>query len=279
MNQWIELVLLFFIYSFIGWLWETVYCSLRAGKFMYRGFLTGPYCPIYGFGILGVLYFLEPFKGNLILLYFLSALLVTVLEYLTSFVLEKLFHASWWDYKDVPLNINGRVALPVSAFWGLACVLIVRIIHPKILLATDFLTEAFGWILPAALIAMILIDLIYTVTNMQAFKHITDEINTVLETKAKEISESMNARGEVLSEDVAELKKSIEKGFAERTAKSQSYFEELKKNSEITQRLQRLNLSQRRWIKNYPNLKLKRIDNSETVKQLITSIKKRTRKM
>ncbi|MDG3375083.1 hypothetical protein P5D95_26830, partial [Vibrio parahaemolyticus] len=118
MTEFIRVVLLFFIYSFVGWLWETVYCSIKAKHFVYRGFLVGPITPIYGFGILGVLYFIEPFQSNLVLLYVLSTVLVTILEYLTSFGLEKLFHATWWDYHDVPLNINGRVALPVSLFWG-----------------------------------------------------------------------------------------------------------------------------------------------------------------
>lgn len=114
-----QVILLFFIYSFIGWLWETVYCSLKAKKFVYRGFLVGPYCPIYGFGVLSVLYFVEPFENNLLVLYVGSAVLVTILEYVTSYGLEKLFHASWWDYHDVPFNLNGRVALPVSLFLGI----------------------------------------------------------------------------------------------------------------------------------------------------------------
>ena len=76
--------------------------------------MVGPYCPIYGFGVLSVLYFVEPFENNLLVLYIGSAVLVTILEYVTSYGLEKLFHASWWDYHDVPFNLNGRVALPVS---------------------------------------------------------------------------------------------------------------------------------------------------------------------
>ena len=75
--------------------------------------MVGPYCPIYGFGVLSVLYFVEPFENNLLVLYVGSAVLVTILEYVTSYGLEKLFHASWWDYHDVPFNLNGRVALPV----------------------------------------------------------------------------------------------------------------------------------------------------------------------
>ena len=106
-------VLLFFAYSFIGWLWETIYCSFNARHFVYRGFLLGPITPIYGFGILGVLYFVDPYQKNIFVLFFVSAILVSLLEYVTSFLLEKLFSLSLWDYNDVPLNINGRVAVPV----------------------------------------------------------------------------------------------------------------------------------------------------------------------
>ena len=94
---------------------------IKSQKFVYRGFLVGPYCPIYGFGVLSVLYFVEPFENNLLVLYVGSAVLVTILEYVTSYGLEKLFHASWWDYHDVPFNLNGRVALPVSLFGDWVC--------------------------------------------------------------------------------------------------------------------------------------------------------------
>ena len=101
---------------------ETVYCSLKAKKFVYRGFLVGPYCPIYGFGVLSVLYFVEPFENNLLVLYVGSAVLVTILEYVTSYGLEKLFHASGGIIMMYLFNLNGRVALPVSLFgdWGVS---------------------------------------------------------------------------------------------------------------------------------------------------------------
>nr|WP_245186944.1 hypothetical protein [Enterococcus larvae] len=267
--------MLFFIYSFIGWVWETIYCSIKAGRFVYRGFLTGPYCPIYGFGILGVLYFLEPFKNNLVLLYLFSAVLVSVLEYVTSYILEKLFHASWWDYKDVPLNLNGRIALPISAFWGIACVLIVRVIHPRIQLLSDYLIAQFHWVLPALFTGILLVDLVYTVTNMQAFKRMTEEVNELFETRAKELSESVAEKGESLKAEWAEWKQTLEQEIGERTAKQQAFIDELKENSAVSQRLQRLNFSQRRWIKNYPKLTLRGMENPETVKRLFTSFKKK----
>ena len=98
-----QIMLLFFVYAVIGWLWETVYCSLKARKFVYRGFLIGPYCPIYGFGVLAVLYFIEPYQKNIIFLYVMSAIVVTVLEYVTSYGLEKIFHTTWWIIKTFHL--------------------------------------------------------------------------------------------------------------------------------------------------------------------------------
>ncbi|WP_086350053.1 putative ABC transporter permease [Candidatus Enterococcus clewellii] len=279
MDQWSELILLFFIYSFIGWVWETIYCSINAGRFVYRGFLTGPYCPIYGFGILGVLYFLEPLKNNLVLLYFSSAVLVSVLEYLTSYALEKMFHASWWDYKDVPLNLNGRIALPVSAFWGIACVLIVKVIHPRIQVVSEYLVNQFHWVLPTLLSVILLVDLVYTVTNMQAFQRITKEVNDLLETRAKELSENVTERSETLKAEWEEWKQTLEQEIGERTAKQQAFLDELKSNSAVSQRLQRLNFSQRRWIKNYPKLSLRGLENPESVKRLVTSFKEKRKKM
>lgn len=246
---------------------------------MYRGFLTGPYCPIYGFGILGVLYFLEPLKNNLVLLYFSSAVLVSVLEYLTSYALEKMFHASWWDYKDVPLNLNGRIALPISAFWGITCVLIVRVIHPRIQILSDYLVAQFHWVLPAVLSAILLVDLIYTITNMQAFRRMTKEVNDLLETRTRELSENVAERSEALKAEWEEWKQTLEQEIGERTAKQQAFLDELKENSAVSQRLQRLNFSQRRWIKNYPKLSLRGMENPESVKRLVTSFKKKTKKM
>ena len=144
---------------------------IKSQKFVYRGFLVGPYCPIYGFGVLSVLYFVEPFENNLLVLYVGSAVLVTILEYVTSYGLEKLFHASWWDYHDVPFNLNGRVALPVSLL-GIGGVLIVKVIQPEIAKVVSFLQATFGNYLALCIVIVMGLDLIYTLLNMQGFKNL-----------------------------------------------------------------------------------------------------------
>lgn len=250
-----QAILLFFIYSVLGWLWETVYCSLKDKKFDYRGFLTGPYCPIYGFGVVSVLYFVEPYQNNIVLLYVYSAVLVTVLEYLTSYVLEKAFHATWWDYHDVPLNINGRIAIPISLFWGLACVFVVKIVQPEVMLFVDLLERHFGLILPIIIIVVMVSDLIYTVVNMVAFRQ-------AMVTWSKEIDK---AKAEISQQFTLERQKSDDKQVISHTELLQKLRE---KRGELAH-LPRLNFNQRRMLQNFNRLKVKNIDSMDELRAVI----------
>ncbi len=268
----VDIILFFFIYSFIGWLWETIYCSLKAKKFVYRGFLTGPYCPIYGFGILSVLYFLDPFRNNVLFLYFLSAILVTVIEYFTSFILEKLFHATWWNYSAVPLNINGRVAIPVSLFWGVGCVLIVKVIHPKVILLERFLAYHFGFGLPAVLLILFSIDIIYTIINMKAFQKAAGEWSQAILEKKKELSiqrtvlkEEVKQRTESLFHEAGSKREKLE-------IKGLEWLEAFKEERRNGGKMPHLNFTERRFMRNYSHLQLKDIDSMEDLRELYKSI-------
>lgn len=123
---------IFFVYAFLGWCTEVSYAALRTGKFVNRGFLNGPVCPIYGCGVVVVLAGLEPLKGNFVLLFLGSVVLTSVLELATGFVLEKLFRQRWWDYSDKPFNLGGYICLEFSIMWGFACLFVVDILHPSI---------------------------------------------------------------------------------------------------------------------------------------------------
>ena len=126
----------FIVYSFCGWIWECCYCTVRTHKWQNRGFLYGPIVPIYGTGavaamlIFGGLGRTYPFLDGAALpvwkLFLICAAASAVLEYLTSYTLERIFHARWWDYSDMPLNVNGRICLPATTLFGVAGVLIVR---------------------------------------------------------------------------------------------------------------------------------------------------------
>lgn len=122
----------FMIYSSIGWLYETTYCFLTTGRISNRGFLYGPYCPIYGLTILFMVILFSGRYKNIFTLFLSCALAATVLEYFTSYWMETVFDRRWWNYSDMFLNINGRVCMGASALFGLCGVIFVRYIHPAI---------------------------------------------------------------------------------------------------------------------------------------------------
>ena len=127
------LFILFMFYSLIGWIIEVFDQLYRQKKFINRGFLIGPYCPVHGVGALLMLLLLKRFSNNILLLFMISILICTILEYLTSFLLEKFFKARWWDYSDYKFNLNGRVCLQNSLFFGLAGVTIVKFANPMLM--------------------------------------------------------------------------------------------------------------------------------------------------
>ena len=111
---------------------RSILCSIGPGNFVNRGFLNGPYCPIYGCGVVIVVAALTPLKDNLLILFAGSFLLTSILEYITGFILEKVFHNKWWDYSNKPFNLHGYICLKFSIYWGLACTFIMDVIHPII---------------------------------------------------------------------------------------------------------------------------------------------------
>ena len=138
MQTFVTLTLFFSVYSMIGWLCESIYCSIPKRRWINRGFLNGPFCPVYGFGALLILAALSPLLGafefplELIVLFFAAVLLTSVLEYATSVLLEKLFHTSWWDYSNHKYQIHGRVCLVNSLLFGVMSTLVLEVLHPLI---------------------------------------------------------------------------------------------------------------------------------------------------
>ena len=123
-------IALFFIYSFLGWLMESVSDTIRKKKFVNRGFLIGPYCPIYGAGVLLITILLRKYNNDVWITFLMSLLICGTLEYLTSYVMEKLFNARWWDYSQRKFNINGRICLETLIPFGIAGTFIIYIANP-----------------------------------------------------------------------------------------------------------------------------------------------------
>lgn len=111
MRLFLEIILYFFIYAFLGWVSECIYCSIGHKKIINRGFLNGPVCPIYGFGALIVIFFLKRYENNVLELFLYGIIVTSILEYITGYLLEMIFNTTWWDYSRKKFNIKGRVCL------------------------------------------------------------------------------------------------------------------------------------------------------------------------
>lgn len=151
--------ILFFIYSFLGWIVEVINEIVTTKKFVNRGFLIGPYCPIYGFGGLFITIFLQRYKDDFIVLFILSIAICSSIEYFTSYVLEKIFDARWWDYTDRKYNLNGRICLETLLPFGLLGLSMIYLINPIILKVLNKFDYKVINLLFIILISIFLIDL------------------------------------------------------------------------------------------------------------------------
>ena len=128
------LVIIFFFYSVVGYVVEVTACTIEYKKFsLSRGYLIGPYIPVFGFGGVIMVYFLSKYQNDILSLFINSMFYCCLLEYFTSLVLEKIFKLRWWDYSTKRFNINGRVCLENGILFGVAGVILVRFFHPMLL--------------------------------------------------------------------------------------------------------------------------------------------------
>lgn len=232
-----QIFLLFVFYSMIGWLWEVSLYLIDDHKFVNRGFLNGPYCPVYGFGALLILFTLGDIREP-ITLFFLSAIFTCSLEYLTSWGMEKIFHARWWDYSERPLNINGRVCMIGAVAFGSLSVLMLKIIHPAVTTWMNRFSESQLQATATAIFALMAVDLIYTITKLSSFEHKLRELNERIELKIGGVREQQKAALERVRESVIYTKLS-------------DAYEEF---------LRELNTQERRILKAFPKLRSLKYD-------------------
>lgn len=182
--------LYFFVYSFLGWCTEVAFAACKERRFVNRGFLNGPFCPIYGFGVSLVIVFLTSYRSNLVFLYIASVFLVTVLEGLTGWAMDKIFHNKWWDYSDMPLNIGGYVCLIFSLIWGAACVAIMNLIHPLIHKGLTFLPHTLGIVLIILLGILLIADTCVTASAIFKFNRQLEHMEKIA-AELHELSEQL----------------------------------------------------------------------------------------
>lgn len=162
----ISYFLYFMIYSFLGWVYESTLCSITGKKLVNRGFLNGPICPVYGFGAVLIVLVFYAKETSLLPLFLSSMVLTSVVEYFTAVLLEKLFHARWWDYSGRPFNIHGRVYLTGAVVFAALSVLIIRFLHPSVELLVGTLSSSSKLMISSTLFILLLLDLFITVRHL-----------------------------------------------------------------------------------------------------------------
>ena len=206
---------LFFAYATIGWIIEVVFHAVNVGEFVNRGFLAGAYCPIYGFGMIFILWLLRPYIDNALILFLLSIVITTLVELLGGFFLELFFHQKWWDYSDLPFNFKGYICVRFSLYWGFATLIAVKFVHPLVEKIYEFLPRIVSYPILIILFCIIIIDCI--ITNIGVLKMNKDlaELQAI-STKIESFSDNF---GTHITETVfrsQEVKKALNKKFNER---------------------------------------------------------------
>ena len=228
------IALYFFVYGFLGWCTEVAFAAWKEHRFVNRGFLNGPICPVYGIGVTLVVHFLSPYRSNLIILYITGTILVTALEWLTGFILERVFHNKWWDYSNMPLNLNGYVCLLFSLIWGVACVLIVDFIHPVIHKLLLYIPVIVGVIILIILGIGMFADLYVTASGilkmnkrLAAMQEIADELHEISDKIGENIYKNTIAAMETqdaIKDSVTEKQEELKDSF---TAKQEEFKDSL----------------------------------------------------
>lgn len=251
MYTWYDLLWIFFLYAFLGWCSEVVFAAVKTGKFVNRGFLMGPVCPIYGLGVAFVLLALEPFGDKLAVLFFASVVITSALELLVGWLAEKLLHQRLWDYSEMPFNFKGYICLAFSLLWGLACILVVRVVHPLIMTLIGWIPRTLGIVLLCVLGALFVTDLTLTLINaLKLPKQIkaAEELERLIRSMSDNIGESLYDG--VAKLDLAEKKETLDakkEAFDARKA-------ELAEKLEAYRKMVGKNRTYHRLVKAFPHL-------------------------
>ncbi len=247
-----QAVWIFLVYAFLGWCAEVAYAAVHSGKFVNRGFLNGPVCPIYGVGMLVVVTLLWGLRHNLILLILGSAGLTTTLEYATGLILERFFHDKWWDYSDKPFNVKGYICLEFTVLWGLAAAFVVGAVHPFVFMVINKIPFVFGVILMSVLLAVFVTDLAITVTELVK---LPKKMGAMLEAER-----ALKAISDKIGENISDTAIAAKEKGNELAEESKPRLEELKaeyeqKAAEYKRRFENRGFVPKRIFKAFPNLK------------------------
>lgn len=176
-----EILTFFIVYSFAGWVVEVIFHAAFHGRVVNRGFLNGPVCPVYGFGMVAVLSVFH-FIGtdNPLKVFAVGVVLTTLIELLAGFLLDRLFHARWWDYSEMPLNLHGYICPAFSLIWGIAVAFAVNVVHPYIQRFTvGLIPFRTGIIIGCVLLAVFIVDTVLTALTLIGFNRKLQELDDI----------------------------------------------------------------------------------------------------
>ena len=282
--------ILFIVYSFLGWVMEMIVCAIADKKVVNRGFLVGPYCPIYGCGCILILFLLNKYKEDPIVLFVMSVLICSILEYFTSYIMEKLFKARWWDYSDKKFNINGRICLDTLAAFGILGLILVYLVNPLFVGLIDKMGHTVLLVVAITLLVIFIVDGIVSLKVISGFKNVAKSVrkdNTEeITKKVKELLLEKNwlykrlvsafdfkASERLLKEIGKKAKETIEKG-AEVTKKT------IKTGVEVTHKTIKTGVeATHKTIKNGVEVTQKTIHNTKKkVKEKVSDLNDKKRK-
>ena len=203
----------FLIYSCLGWCLEVIYAAVTTGQLVNRGFLNGPVCPIYGFGMVIVLFALTPLSHSLLLLYLGGVILPSALELVGGWALYKLYHTRWWDYSDYPFNIGGYICLEFSLLWGVGTLIVMKLVHPIIADAVALIPPLVGLVLMFLLYAIYAADTIATAfaasdlaRDLDALEKVADSMHAVSDAMTELLGTNAMAMDQKMDESRLQFK-------------------------------------------------------------------------
>lgn len=222
-NRIIQWILYFFIYCFIGWVWETSYVSIRTRKLTNRGFMTGPFLPIYGFGVLSILLATYPVRYQTVLIFFVGTLAATILEYITGVAMEAIFKVRYWDYSNQRFNVNGHICLSSSIGWGVSSIVIVKGIHVPIAQMVAGIPNQIQEIITIVLSVTMTADFAMSVRDALDIREMLMNLRKNNE-EIKKLQRRMDVLVAVLDDEAQNLKAKIEQAIEQRTDDEAAYF-------------------------------------------------------
>ncbi len=217
---------------------ETVVTFIDNKKLVNRGFLIGPYCPIYGFACISIIIFLNKYMDDKVAMFVFACVICSVLEYITSFLMEKMFKARWWDYSNKKFNINGRICLGNSIIFGALALIIMYLINPFFVSFIEKMPNLLVTILSYVIVVVIFSDFVFSMIIMNKIKNISFEVkkdNTYeITKKVKEILASGNIFVKRVNSAFPNLKSTLKSKREEIDEKKKEILESIRKNIHIS---------------------------------------------